>query len=733
MRIKWLHSDRSGEFTSNQFTAYLQQQGTERCLTTADMPQHNGIVEALNHCLIEHTCTILHQAGLPKNLWAEAIQFAVWLKNHTSTKALGNVTPHKWLNKEKPNFAKVPKWGQQVWIYNASGTKLDLQALQARWVGYDANSTHAHRVYWPGKNSVTVEHDIKFMLPTIVINTLPPSYTSTMAPVQTPPAPPQAPPAPPAQPPTVQAPPAPPLASPAFLAAPPPVFILAPPLAAPPTTPVVQTHQIGDEDEDEVEQTIMPHCITIPMVPAATPSEPHHSRRTSRAPGYYRQLTHEDEDAENLDFAFSAQFSDVIAAAISNLSKDPTTLHEVQPREDWPLWREVMDQEIAMLEQANTWRTVLRPDNANIVGSKWVFHIKQMANGSINKHKVCLVAWGFIQVYGLDYFNTYSPVARLTSIHLILAIAVWYDWEIESFDFVGAYLNGELEDNEEIYMQSPPGYDSDPRTVKRLQKSLYGLKQAGCKWYDTLMHMLTKLGFFIIYTDPGAFYACMGKNILILAVHVNDCILTGNSSKLIMHYKRKLNNCHALTDLGLVHWLLDVQIIRNHAVRTIFLSQRSFINTILSCFSMADIKPYGSLMIPGAIYMKKESPSSPEEAACMQCTLYHQAIGSLMYLAIATCPDIAFTVSMVSRFLNDPGDTHWEVVKCIFRYLKSTRDLQLTYGSEWHDLEGYTDADSGGQEDQCTISGYAFLVDRGAILWGAKSQELVTLSTAEAE
>ena len=193
-----------------------------------------------------------------------------------------------------------------------SSTKLDVQALQAQWVGYDANSTYAYRVYWPGKNSVTVEHDIKFMLPTIIINTLPSSYASTMAPVQTLPAPPQAPPAPPVQPPTVQAPPAPLLASPAFPAAPPPVFIPALPLAAPPTMPVVQMHQIGNEDEDKVKQTITLHCITIPTVPAATPSEPCRSGCMRSASRYYRQLTCEDEDTEHLDFTFSAQFSDVI-------------------------------------------------------------------------------------------------------------------------------------------------------------------------------------------------------------------------------------------------------------------------------------------------------------------------------------------------------------------------------------------------------------------------------------
>jgi hypothetical protein len=148
---------------------------------------------------------------------------------------------------------------------------------------------------------------------------------------------------------------------------------------------------------------------------------------------------------------------------------------------------------------------------------------------------------------------------------------------------------------------------------------------------------------------------------------------------------------------------------------------------------MSDAKPYGSPMVPGAYYSKGDAPSSPDEAAHMQRTPYRQAISSLMYLTIATRPDIAFAVSILSRFLSNPGEAHWEAVKRIYRYLKATKDMQLTYGSERHELEGYTDTDGGTQEDRCAIAGYAFLIDGGAISWGAKRQELVTLLTAEAE
>ena len=127
-----------------------------------------------------------------------------------------------------------------------------------------------------------------------------------------------------------------------------------------------------------------------------------------------------------------------------------------------------MDREITTLKRANTWCTVSRLENRNIVSSKWVFHIKRDTDGSIDKHKACLVTQGFTQVYGLDYFNTYSPVAKLTSIRLILAIAAHYDWDIESFNFIGAYLNGKLDNNEEIYMESPPGYKDNPNSIKQL-------------------------------------------------------------------------------------------------------------------------------------------------------------------------------------------------------------------------------------------------------------------------
>jgi len=377
---------------------------------------------------------------------------------------------------------------------------------------------------------------------------------------------------------------------------------------------------------------------------------------------------------------------------------------------------------------------VPHPPGKNIVGCKWVYRLKRKADGSIDKHKVRLVAWGFSQIYGVDYLDTYSPVAKLASFWTILALAAHFDWEVECFDFNSAYLNGELEDTEEIYMEQLLGYEEGGKDfVKWLRKALYGLKQAGRRWYDTFKRELADLGFRASATNPGVFYARIRGNILIVAAHVDDCAMTGNSGRLITVYKAKLNDKFPLTDLGPIHSLLGIEVTHDRAARTISLSQSAYVDSILSRFSLTDAKSYPTPMVPSAFYSKHDSPSSPSDIARMHKVPYRKAIGSLMYAAVATHPDITFAVSTLSQFLENPGEAHWQAVKQVFRYLAGTHNHVLTYGAEQYDLTGYTDADGALQEHRCAISGYAFLIDGGAVSWMLRKQELVTLSTAEAE
>jgi hypothetical protein len=438
-------------------------------------------------------------------------------------------------------------------------------------------------------------------------------------------------------------------------------------------------------------------------------------------------------DSNYTEFAYLAGSEELMEAALTEIPGDPKTLSQVCSHSDWPQWQQAMDREINTLEEAGTWTTVSRPPGKNIISSKWVFRIKRKADGTIEKYKARLVARGFTPKYGVDYFDTFSPVAQLASFRLILATAACKDWDIDTFDFNGAYLNGELSAEEDIYMQSPPGYDTEGESVKHLQKSLYGLKQAGHKWYNTLCRTLTDLGFCVNDADPGVFYARDNEHTTILAVHVDDCLITGSSPSIISDYKQKLNACYSLTDLRPIHWLLGIKIICNRNMCIISLLQTSYVSVILSKFSLSDAKPVATPITPGAVFVKTDTPSDATAAARMNKVPYCEAIGSLMYAAVATRPDITFAISTLSQFLENPGEIHWEAVKRVFCYLAGTKHHSLTYGNEHHDLLGYTDADGASQEHRHAISRLVFLIDGAAVSWTSRKQEIIMLSTAEAE
>ena len=174
-------------------------------------------------------------------------------------------------------------------------------------------------------------------------------------------------------------------------------------------------------------------------------------------------------------------------------------------------------------------------------------------------------------------------------------------------------------------MQQPPGYKvGSEEWVKELLKAIYGLKQAGRKWYDVLYRVLIELGFRVSAADPCVFYIHIGEHVLIITIHVDDCAMTGSSVKLILEYKEKLNARYPLTDLGPVSWLLGIKITRDLTAGTISLSQRSYINSIIACFALNDAKPYDMPMTPSASYSKDDSPSMQQDAARMRKVPYRE-------------------------------------------------------------------------------------------------------------
>src|ERR1700678_4527246 len=218
-------------------------------------------------------------------------------------------------------------------------------------------------------------------------------------------------------------------------------------------------------------------------------------------------------------------------------------------------------------------------------------------------HTLPVSQWkGFTQIYGVDYYETYAPVARLTSFRLLLALAARNGWAVDTFDFDSAYLNSKLGEDEVVYLEQPAGYETKDRVswVWRLLKALYGLKQGARNWYEALRKALLELGFTRSEADHGMFYKKVGRHITILAVHVDDGMVTGSSISLINKFKQEMNAKYKLTDSGAANWLLGIKITRDLVNQTLSLSQHAYIKAIITRFNFNDLKPSSIPIDPSA-------------------------------------------------------------------------------------------------------------------------------------
>jgi hypothetical protein len=322
---------------------------------------------------------------------------------------------------------------------------------------------------------------------------------------------------------------------------------------------------------------------------------------------------------------------------------EPSTIQDSKTQSDWAQWKDTVNMELKSLDEARTWDIVQQPKNKNVVSSKWVFKIKRNAAGEIDKYKARLVARGFTQVYGVDYYETYAPVAHLASLRLILAIAARQDWDVDVFDFHSAFLNGKLYADEEIYIELSPGVDLGGKDdVAKLRVVLYGPEQGALKWYKCLCGELTELGFKRMESDWGVFTAHIDNDLLILAAHIDDCTITGSSKELIQQFKSEIASWFRITDLGPINWLLGMKVTRNREARTISLLQETFIEAIITKYNFVDAKPAAVPMDPSIQYTKDQSPTTTMQIAEMKRVPFCLALGSLMYLSVGTRPDIMF-------------------------------------------------------------------------------------------
>ncbi|KAH9110398.1 hypothetical protein AeMF1_014782, partial [Aphanomyces euteiches] len=325
-----------------------------------------------------------------------------------------------------------------------------------------------------------------------------------------------------------------------------------------------------------------------------------------------------------------------------------------------------------------------------------------------------------MQIPGVDFGDTYAPVARVNSMRCVLAIAASRDYEIKQFDVDTAFLNPAID--YEIYIKRPQGSKATTRCLKLL-KSLYGLRQSPRCWNTLLDKTLKTFGFVAAPSNPCLYIYNSGDAYLV--VNVDDLVLCARDMGIVGKFEDFIETKFAIKKLGDLNFFLGVTVSRDREKKEIYLSQMTFIDQLVARF---DVQAHG-LLIP-----MKERPAVNVNDVVDTKLPFRELVGALLYLQQWTRPDISFAVSVLSRHLATPTAKIYGAGIDVIRYLKKTRDLKLCLGGKLPlTLVGYCDADLGSAADRKSQTGYIFLLGDNPVSWRSVKQTLVAASTVEAE
>lgn len=417
---------------------------------------------------------------------------------------------------------------------------------------------------------------------------------------------------------------------------------------------------------------------------------------------------------------FSARHRNFLAAVTAGL--EPKNFKEAMK---YSGWRDAMSKEIRALEDNKTWVMETLPPGKKALGSQWIYKIKYRSDGSIERLKARLVIFGNHQVEGIDYNETFAPVAKMVTVRIFLAIAAVKRWEVHQMDVHNAFLHGDL--SEEVYMKVPPGFKiTNPDMVCRLKKSLYGLKQAPRCWFAKLSTALKNYGFVQSYSDYSLFVLCKGRTQLNVLVYVDDLIIAGNDKISLTIFKNYLGRCFHMKDLGVLKYFLGLEVARNP--EGIFLCQRKYTLDIISETGLLGARPATFPMEQnhnlGLAYGAFLADPAP----------YRRLVGRLIYLSV-TRPDLAYSVHILSQFMQQPRDAHWEAALRVVRYLKKSPGQGiLLHADSDLSLKGWCDSDwASCPLTRRSLTGWFVLLGSSPVSWKTKKQNTVSRSSAEAE
>ena len=710
--VKGLRSDRGGEFIGEEVLTFCKNAGIKQSFSGPYAPQQQGMSERRNRTLFEMVRAMLFRSKLPKSFWGEALNTAVYISNR--------LPGAKWNSPYEVIFGKPPKlsnlrvFGCKAYVQTPKvGTKkLDSRAWIGIHVGYDEWNWRCYRIYKPDTNSVRLSLHVTFEESSF------PSPEAIMEADE--------------------------LVDMPLVSIPgggvPPL-----PAAAHPGDRMDQPAQEeGDDAPGRV--PLLPRGTRLVDGAAAGPG----GEGRDEAPAVRVPLLPRDanliDGAAALTIGPLEPFEEVhkgrsygdmlLALPAGFISDDPKSFKEAMRSEQADDWMEAMKREYNSLMENKTWELVERPKGVNIVGSRWVYTMKRNDAGLPVKPKARFVAKGFSQQFGSDFFETWSPVTRLPSIRCVLSLAAMFDWDCENMDVDTAFLNAPI--SETIFVEQPEGFvESGPKgepLVCKMNKSLYGLKQSPRNWNHVIDEWFKEYGFSVSEVDPCLYVkrsepgrGRSETSILIVLLWVDDLIICGSSSGDIAEFKKAISGRFNMKDLGALSSILGMKIIRDRRARTLEITQTAYVEKVLERFQMDECKPVGT-PAEGAMARNKEAGPDRE---------YMSLVGSLLYAAVVTRPDIAYAVQALGRHLQGTMDEHFVAAKRVLRYLKGTKELGLKYGGMTAGkptVVGYADADWASDKDtRRSVTGYLFMLNGGAISWASKLQPTVALSSSESE
>lgn len=712
---KEMHSDGGGEFINTALNNFYVERGIVGTSVAPGTPQHNAIAERKIRTLKELTRSMLHHAQLPTRFWEDALNSLVYVHNLTIRSSAHSLPPSTALHGTIPSVKHIRVFGCDAYVKEAdahtTGTFFS-KGVPCIFIGYAPD-----RMCWRFFNPVTrrilhsrdalfSEQQFSFGRGKALLDFYEDDRRAAVL----------------AAPKLEHSAELQPAAPPASLAEPPPSVAVKAndDDNPPPTLPLAQPISPSPDERKNEDDFIAPDAAPAPSTSTSAHYRISGITETRGRKTHIRLQRIRANDSATLIALHAAEEPSNYSAAMGSADRDR--------------WKAAMDKEMDSQRTLTTWTTVPRssvPAHARILGSKWVYKVKRGAAGEALRWKARVVAKGFMQRFGIDYNETFAPVMSYKTLKILLAIAAFYDCEIFQFDVETAFLHATLTD--EIYMDLPDGYGT-PDHVAKLNKAIYGTKQAPFEWNSELNGFLLLIGFRRLHSDSCVYVFRTGR--IILGIFVDDVIVICSRTSVTLwgEIKAKIFAKFPCKDMGEAKFILGIQITRVRDQRLIFLDQQAYITKILKRYDMLESKPTATPL--SERLCDSDCPETPEAKKEMEAVPYRSVTGSLLYAAIGTRPDLMYAVHMLSQFNENPGQVHWNAAKHALKYLGGTTTLKLRLGgTEQFDCRVYTDADWAGEHKNHarSVSGVAVLLAGGLVDWTAKKQKTVAISSMESE